>query len=176
MRRRLTERAGAADAAALHAELAARDPATADAIRPNDRQRILRALEVLEATGAGLATWRRQGRHAALLSPQETVRFVLATPRPVLHARIEQRFERMIESGALEEVRALAARRLDPALPALKAIGVKELAAVLRQELSLAAALERAKTETRRYAKRQSTWLRNQMRDWQRIASVSGSV
>jgi tRNA dimethylallyltransferase len=155
---------------ALHAELAARDPESAAAIRPVDTQRVLRALEVLEATGVGLGAWQTRGSAPPLVPPDAGARLVLDAARPVLHARIEERFDRMVDEGAIEEVRALLARRLDPELPAMKAIGVRELSAVLREEMSLADAIAKAKTETRRYAKRQTTWLRNRMADWPRLA------
>jgi tRNA dimethylallyltransferase len=171
VRRRSTERLQAEGAAALHAELAERDPDSAASIQRSDGQRVLRALEVLEATGAGLSTWQRQGQRPPLLSPDGSVRLILDIPRTTLHARIEERFDRMVGEGAIKEVRALLARGLDPNLPAMKAIGVRAFAACLRREISLEAAIAQAKAETRRYAKRQSTWLRNQMRDWPRSES-----
>ncbi len=173
VRRDWDVRAKAMDAATLHAMLAERDPETADALRASDRQRIQRALEVLDATGAGLSAWQKEGRRPALLSPADAPRIVFDMPRPVLHARIAARFDRMVDAGALDEVRALVSRRLDPALPAMKAIGVREMAAYLDGELSLESAIERAKTETRRYAKRQSTWLRTQMPDWPRVEGAA---
>jgi tRNA dimethylallyltransferase len=160
----------AADGAALlHAELATRDATAAAAIRPSDSQRILRALEVIDATGRALADWQR-ARPAPLLPASRAMRFVIEPDRGVLCRRIEERFDRMIEAGALEEVRAVLARKLQPQLPVMKAIGVGELAAVLRNEVPLEEGLARAKTATRRYAKRQSTWFRHQMRDWQRVS------
>ncbi len=173
VRRDWDARAKITDPVTLHTMLAERDPETADTLRPSDRQRVQRALEVLDATGAGLSAWRRQGRRAALLAADDAPRIVLDTPRPVLHARIAARFDGMVDSGALDEVRALVARRLDPALPVMKAIGVREIAAYLDGEMSLESAIERAKTETRRYAKRQSTWLRTQMPDWPRVAGAA---
>jgi len=169
VRRRSAGRLAREGAEALHAELGARDPASAAELRPSDTQRILRALEVLEATGTGLSDWQAAGPTPALLSSADTLRWVLDVPRETLHARIEARFDRMVKEGAVEEVRALRALRLDPSLPVMKAIGVRELSAHLRGELSLEEAIARAKTETRRYAKRQATWLRNQMRDWPRL-------
>jgi tRNA dimethylallyltransferase len=175
VRKRLSERLSAEGVAALHAELLARDPASAASIRPGDAQRILRALEVLEATGAGLAAWQRQDQRPPLLGPEGAVRVVLEASRPILHARIEERFDRMVGEGAVEEVRALVARGLDPRLPVMKAIGVREFAAHLRGEVSLEAAVAAAKAETRRYAKRQATWLRNQMGDWPRSETLLSS-
>ncbi|MGH6924938.1 MAG: tRNA (adenosine(37)-N6)-dimethylallyltransferase MiaA [Propylenella sp.] len=168
VRERFAERLEAAGVATLHAELLTRDPASAALLRPGDAQRILRALEVLEATGTGLSAWQLQDQRPPLLESQGTVRVVLETRRPILHTRIEERFDRMVGEGAVEEVRALVARGLDPQLPVMKAIGVREFAAHLRGAISLDAAVAAAKTETRRYAKRQSTWLRNQMSDWPR--------
>lgn len=154
--------------AALHAALAERDPATAEAIRPNDPQRVLRAFEVLDATGVGLSEWQRRGRMPPLLPLETTVPLVLDVDRATLHARIEARVDRMVGDGALEEVRALIAGDLDPHLPVMKAIGVRAFAAHLAGKIPLDVAVARVKTETRRYAKRQSTWLRNQMADWPR--------
>ncbi len=162
------ERLKSDGAAALHALLSARDPTSAAAIRPSDAQRLLRALEVLEATGASLSVWQKQGRSPPIMSADDSVRLVLDPARPTLHARIERRVDRMVGEGAVEEVRALIGRGLDPSLPAMKAIGVREFAAYLGNEAPLEDAIARAKTETRRYAKRQSTWLRNQMPDWPR--------
>jgi tRNA dimethylallyltransferase len=168
LRAALAGRLTAKGAAALHGELAARDPATAAAVRPGDPQRILRALEVLEATGAPLSQW--QGRPAAPLLPAgEAARLVLAPERSALYARIDARFDEMLEAGALAEVDALIKRRLDPSLPVMKATGVRELALHLAGEISLEEAAARAKAETRRYAKRQLTWARHQMADWERV-------
>ncbi len=157
----------------LHARLAAIDPEDATAIRANDRSRILRALEVVTATGRSLAEWRRVAAAPPLVDPAGAERIVLAPDRAELHARIAERAERMLEAGALAEVAALAALGLDPELPAMKAIGVRELMALERDTLSRAEALAAIATETRRYAKRQMTWLRNQMGDWPRIADAS---
>jgi len=168
VRRRVGDRIRAEGVATLHAELLANDPASAAALRPSDAQRVARALEVLEATGAGLCAWQQRARQLPLLHPSEAVRVVLDISRPALHARIEARVERMVEQGALEEVRALLARGLAPDLPAMKAIGVRPFAAHLRGEVSLKQAIADAKTETRRYAKRQDTWFRNQMPGWPR--------
>jgi tRNA dimethylallyltransferase len=104
-----------------------------------------------------------------LLSAGDVASFVVEPDRETLYRRIEERFDGMVEAGALEEVRALLGRKLDPELPAMKAIGVREFSAVIRGEATAAVAIEKAKTESRRYAKRQSTWFRHQMRDWQRI-------
>lgn len=148
--------------AGLHAELAARDPATAARLKPGDRQRILRAWEVLEATGRPLADWQREDRGAA----PPGLRFstiVLDPPRVELYESCDRRFDAMLAAGGLDEVRALEALGLDPALPALKALGVPELRRHLVGELSLAEAAALARQSTRRYAKRQVTWFRHQV-------------
>jgi tRNA dimethylallyltransferase len=104
-----------------------------------------------------------------LISAGETAGFVIEVDRATLHRRIEARFDRMVGEGALDEVEALVALGLDENLPAMKAIGVREFSAVLRGEMTIDAAIAKAKTETRRYAKRQDTWFRHQMRDWRRV-------
>jgi tRNA dimethylallyltransferase len=150
----------------LHGELTASDPLTAARLRPSDRQRIIRALEVFEATGLPLAQWQ-EGRHLPpLLDAKACVALFLTPVREVLRARIEERFDAMLALGALEEVSALAARDLDPALPAMRAHGVPWLIAHLRGEISLQEAAAKGKADTRRYAKRQFTWFRNQMPGW----------
>ena len=159
------ERAEALGVAELHRELAARDPTMAARVRATDPQRVVRALEVIDATGVSLAEW--QGAAAApALPPYGVARLVVAPEREPLYAAIDARFEAMIGQGALEEVRALLALGLDPSLPAMRAHGVRELGAYLAGEISLGEAIARAKTETRRYAKRQMTWLRRFMKDW----------
>lgn len=163
------ERLAGDGAATLHAELATRDATAAAAIRPGDSQRILRALEVIDATGRSLADWQ-QAQPAPLLPAARSMRIVIEPDRDTLYRRIEERFDGMIEAGAMEEVRAVLAQKLQPQLPVMKAIGVGELAAVLRNEVPLEEALARAKAATRRYAKRQSTWFRHQMRDWERVS------
>ncbi|MGO8739512.1 tRNA (adenosine(37)-N6)-dimethylallyltransferase MiaA [Rhodoblastus sp.] len=146
----------------LHARLRARDPETAARLRPSDPQRILRALEIFEATGAPLA--RFQGaREGALLDAAQCQCVFLAPEREKLHARIDARFDRMMAQGALEEVRRLLARGLDPALPAMRAVGVPQLSAFLRGEMSLEAAVEKAKRDSRQYSKRQFTFARTQL-------------
>jgi tRNA dimethylallyltransferase len=147
--------------------LAARDPAAADRIAPGDRQRLLRAFEVAEATGKSLTDW--QAGTAAPLRPDQWRAVVLEPDREALYARCDARLNAMIEHGALVEVRALVARGLDPLAPVMKAVGVRELAAHLAGELTLAEAVAQAQQETRRYAKRQLTWFRNQTPDWPRL-------
>src|SRR5436190_11990636 len=120
--------------AALHAELSRRDPSTQ--LRPTDRTRIARALEVLEATGRALSEWHREGL-PPLLDPAHAVKIFLAPERPELRRRIDARFDAMLAAGALDEVRALAARKLDPLLPAMKAHGVPWLIRHLNGEITL---------------------------------------
>ena len=158
-------RLDAAGAAVLHAELARRDPAVAARLRPGDSMRIARALEVLEATGRSLAGWHRDGM-PAILDPGHAVKVFLDADRAELYRRIDARFDAMLAAGALEEVRALAARNLDPLLPAMKAHGVPWLRRHLAGEITLAEAAEHGKQDTRRYTKRQRTWFRNQMPGW----------
>src|SRR5436190_446850 len=147
---------------ALHTALAARDPASAERLKPRDRARIARALEVVEATGRALTDWHREGL-PPLLAPGEFSALFLAPERDHLYARIDARFDAMLAAGALDEVAALAARQLDPSLPAMKAHGVPALIRHLRGELSLEAAAVIGRADTRHYAKRQFTWFRHQL-------------
>lgn len=153
-------RALAADPAALHDRLMAVDPDTADGLRPTDPQRLARAWEVWCSTGRGLAWWRAQPGLPAADCHFKAIR--LDPARDVLRAAIARRFGLMIELGAIEEVRALLEQHLDPALPAMRAHGVPELSAMLRGEISLATAEERAVLATGRYTKRQATWFAHQ--------------
>jgi tRNA dimethylallyltransferase len=147
---------------ALHAELAKCDPASAERLKPRDRARIARALEVVEATGRTLPDWHREGL-PPLLPPGEFSALFLAPERDQLYARIDTRFDAMLDAGALEEVAALAARRLDPLLPAMKAHGVPALLRLLRGEITCQQAAEAGRADTRHYAKRQFTWFRHQL-------------
>ncbi len=151
--------------APLYAELIERDPATAYRLMPNDRSRICRALEVVLATGRSLSDWHRDGLPAPVDSAR-TAKIFLTCERKALVARIEARFAAMLAAGALDEVRRLAGRRLDPLLPAMKAHGVPWLIRHLNGEITLGDAGAGAVMDTRRYAKRQVTWFRNQMKDW----------
>lgn len=146
----------------LHAELSARDPETAARLRPTDPQRILRALEVLTATGKPLVSFQGP-RSPPLLDPAAYPAFFLAPERETLYARIDARFDRMMESGALEEVAALRARGLDPVLPAMRAHGVPHLIRYLEGRMSRDEAFMRGKADTRHYAKRQFTFARHQL-------------
>ncbi|MFO1137050.1 MAG: tRNA (adenosine(37)-N6)-dimethylallyltransferase MiaA [Rhodoblastus sp.] len=156
-------------AAELHAGLAARDPLTAARLKPTDPQRILRALEVLEATGKPLAAFQG-ARGAPLLAEGSWRGFFLAPERGDVRAAIDGRFVRMIEAGALDEVAALAARNLDPALPVMRAHGAPALMAHLRGEMSLDEAIARGQADTRAYAKRQFTFARHQLPDFRWLA------
>jgi tRNA dimethylallyltransferase len=158
-------------APALHAELMRRDPATAARLTPNDAPRILRALEVLETTGESISVL--QASTAPPLGRDAWTGLALTPEREALYAAIDARFDAMLAAGAMDEVRALAARDLDPSLPAMKAHGVPALMACLRGELTLADATEIAKRDTRRYAKRQFTWIAGQMPDWPRVLAAS---
>jgi tRNA dimethylallyltransferase len=147
---------------ALHAELAASDPQAAERLNPRDRTRIARALEVVEATGRSLLDWHHEGQPPLL--PRDSFRAVFLAPeRDDLYARIDARFDVMLEAGALKEVERLAARNLDPLLPAMKAHGVPALVRHLRGELSLEQAANIGRADTRHYAKRQFTWFRHQL-------------
>jgi len=151
---------------ALHAELARRDPVSAERLKPRDRIRIARALEVVEATGRPLPDWHREGL-PPLLPPGEFSALFLSPQRDVLYARIDARFDAMLAAGALDEVAALAARRLDPLLPAMKAHGVPTLIRHLRGEVTLEEAAEIGRADTRHYAKRQFTWFRHQLPEFE---------
>ncbi len=151
--------------AELHARLAARDPETAARLRPTDPQRILRALEVLEATGRPLSAF--QGARAAPILPAGAWRgYFLAPEREAVRAAIDGRFLAMIEAGALDEAERLAACNLDAALPIMRAHGAPALMAHLRGEMSLAEAIARGQADTRAYAKRQFTFARHQLPDF----------
>jgi tRNA dimethylallyltransferase len=151
--------------APLYAELIERDPVTAHRLMPLDRSRIARALEVMLATGRSLTDWHRDGL-PGLIDPSRAAKIFLTCERKQLVARIETRFAAMLTAGALEEVRALSERQLDPLLPAMKAHGVPWLIRHFTGEISLDEAAAGAIMDTRRYAKRQHTWFRNQMKDW----------
>lgn len=149
----------------LHRVLAARDPETAAGLRPTDRQRIVRALEVLESTGRPLSAWQRVPG-VPVLRFEETVPLVVSVGREALYARADARFSQMVISGALAEVRELMALELAPALPAMRALGVAPLARHLRGEMTLGEAVARGQQDTRRYIRRQLTWLRRYMIAW----------
>ncbi|QOZ32638.1 tRNA (adenosine(37)-N6)-dimethylallyltransferase MiaA [Bradyrhizobium sp. CCBAU 53421] len=151
---------------ALHAELALRDPVSAERLKPRDRTRIARALEVVEATGRPLPDWHRDGL-PPLLPPGQFHALFLAPEREQLYARIDARFGAMLDAGALDEVAALAERGLDPLLPAMKAHGVPALIRHLKGEISREQAAETGRADTRHYAKRQFTWFRHQLPEFE---------
>jgi tRNA dimethylallyltransferase len=150
-------------------ELASRDPISAASLNPGDRQRLARALEVIESTGKPLRYWQRQSERRAPLTGVVTERVFLDVPRQILYERAEHRFDRMIAAGAIDEVRPLIG--LSPDLPMMRAIGLPELRDYLMGKQALSAAIEAAKAATRQYIKRQFTWWRGQMTGW----SVAGS-
>ncbi|MCB1498287.1 MAG: tRNA (adenosine(37)-N6)-dimethylallyltransferase MiaA [Bauldia sp.] len=168
VRARVLAEAEAVAAPSLHARLATLDPETAAGLRPSDRARILRALEVHAATGRPLAEWQRGAGAPPLVDAGRASRIVLDPPRAWLHQRIAARADRMVHDGAIGEARALAALGLSAEMPAMKAIGVRQFLDHDLGKLTLDEALAAVKTETRRYAKRQATWFRHQMADWPR--------
>lgn len=155
---------------ALHTILSKRDPVMAARLAPGDRQRVIRALEVLEATGQSLSVWQTR-RGQPLVQHEDAVRLVALPDRADLYRRAEARFETMIGGGAVEEVRQLMDMQLSPGLPAMRAIGVGPISAMLQGLRSPAAALEAGQLETRQYIKRQLTWLRRYMITWRRLST-----
>ncbi|TPN65285.1 tRNA (adenosine(37)-N6)-dimethylallyltransferase MiaA [Mesorhizobium sp. B1-1-1] len=153
----------------LHGILLREDSRAAMQLKPTDSQRIVRALEVLDASGRSILDW--QAARGRPLIDRQTARFFVIEPdRAALVGRIERRFDQMLAKGALDEVRQLASLRLDPQLPAMKAIGVRELQAAMAGQSGFPEAIERAKIATRQYAKRQRTWFRHQLGpEWQRL-------
>jgi tRNA dimethylallyltransferase len=153
---------------AFHAELTARDPRTAGQLHPSDAQRLMRAWEVIEQTGQGLAEWQEiKGKPA--IDVARSVRVLITPERDRLYARCDTRFDQMMEGAALEEARSIARLNLDESLPATRALGLRQLLRHLKGELSLEEAVQQAKRDTRRYAKRQLTWFRHQMADWESL-------
>lgn len=170
LREDLQRRLEAEGAQALYTALAAVDPESAARLQPNDAPRILRALEVWETTGQSIGAHQQNTRPT--LARGEWAGLLLTPPREALYAAINARFENMLATGALAEVRALAARGLDPLLPAMKAHGAPALMAHLRGEMSLADAAAVGQRDTRRYAKRQFTWMAGQMEGWPNTPST----
>ena len=170
IRERWRARLTADGAPELHRRLQRDDPEAARRIRPADGQRIVRALEVLEASGRPITAW--QGERGQAVVDRDSARHIVIVPdREQLAGRIFSRFGRMVEAGAMEEVRELLSLGLAPSMPAMKAIGVPELRDAIEGRCGVAEAMERAATTTRQYAKRQSTWFRNQLGpEWLRIA------
>lgn len=163
LRARIAARLDAIGAPAFHAEFAARDPETAARLVPTDRQRLIRAAEVLEHTGRSLTTWQREAKPANAGAAALDFRTILVNPpREALYGACDARFKAMIEAGALEEARRTAKLRLDSSLPGMKTLGLPELLRHLRGETSLEEAILQAQIATRHYAKRQATWFRHQ--------------
>jgi len=168
-----------AETRALHASLggeefrlrlAALDPEAARRLPPSDMQRLVRAYAVARATGVALSEWQRRATpHAG----PEAAAIVLLPPREALNAAIDGRLAAMFESGAIEEVRALLGRNLPPHLPALKAVGLREIARFLAGDVTRDEALAHAQQATRRYAKRQFTWLRHRLRESKKLRKMA---
>jgi len=170
VRTKLREQLEREGAAALHADLAVLDPKTAENLKPLDSQRILRALEIVKVSGRSIRAYQSEAQSNPLLHAAECRKIVALPDRAALYQRIEQRFDGMVAAGGLEEVEALQALNLDASLPAMKAIGVPQFTDYLSGACSIEEAIDNAKQESRRYAKRQMTWMRNQMDDqWGRI-------
>ena len=155
--------------AAFRARLAEIDAEAARSIEQGDRQRLVRAMSVHSASGRALSDWKADTR--PLLSPGSWRGRVIEPDRADLYANCDRRVDLMMENGALDEVRALTARNLSPALPAMKAVGVRELAAYLAGEIGRDEAIDALKQATRNYAKRQLTWFRNQTTTWRKTLS-----
>jgi tRNA dimethylallyltransferase len=155
----------ALDPAEARAALVREDPARAARLAPNDRSRIVRALEVVRSTGRSLDQWQAE-RSGGIGASVALHPVVLLPARSKLYQRCDRRFAAMAANGALDEVAALRARRLDPTLPVMRAIGVRELQAVLQGEASMDEAVAHGAQATRNYAKRQYTWFRHQVPDW----------
>jgi tRNA dimethylallyltransferase len=155
--------------AVLHAELAGLDSVMAERLRPSDRMRIMRAIEVRLATGRSLASFQGE-REPGPLDGLPLLRLFVSPEREAVRTRIDRRFEAMLAEGALDEVARLGERKLDPLLPIMRAHGVPGLIAHLNGEIPLEEAIRRGQADTRAYAKRQVTWFRHQMAGWQAVA------
>jgi tRNA dimethylallyltransferase len=168
IRARWREAAAEQGAAALHATLELRDPVMATRLNPTDPQRIVRALEVLEATGRSLAEWQ-QIPGKPVVTVEEGRAIVVAPSRDEMRERIDARFDLMLAQGAVEEVRALLDFELDDDMPVMRALGVRPLRDLMRGRATPEEASNIAKAETRQYAKRQMTWLKRDMISWKWI-------
>ena len=162
---------------ALYRILSERDPAMAATLKPADGQRILRALEILDETGRSLLEWQASDcmRHDPMIA-SGAERLVLCPPRAHVYQKIEDRFDQMVEVGGVKEAVHLSSLGLEPNMPAMKAIGVGYLAAFDRGEIDYEEAIRLCKRDTRRYAKRQMTWIRNQMSDWSRFETADAAI
>jgi tRNA dimethylallyltransferase len=170
LRAQVTAEFDAVGEPAFRSRLGEHDPEAAARIEQGDRQRLIRAWSVWAASGVALSVHQTNTRPSLGAGAWRAI--ALEPPREALYARCDARLEAMIEAGALEEVAALLGRDLDPALPALKAVGVRELSAHLRGEATLPSALAAAQKQTRNYAKRQTTWMRGRMADWPRLTET----
>lgn len=157
-------------ASKLHRTLAEMDPGTAARLSPTDPQRIVRALEVMDATGRPLWEWQQEPG-VPLIRAEDTERLVVLPDRAALHERSDARFDQMMGRGALDEARRIMDLDLDPALPGMRALGLRPLMAHLRGEMPLEAAIDEGKAETRRYIKRQATWISGNMKSWKAISA-----
>ena len=158
--------------AVLHEGLLRGDPVTAARLAPGDSQRISRAIEVLRSTGKPLSAWHKENAPGLMQAADEAGligKYVINPERDQLYDRCNMRFDMMLEAGAEDEVRALMALGLDASLPVMRALGVPSLISMIKGETSAEVAIEDAKTQTRRFAKRQLTWFRNQFSDWERL-------
>ncbi|ODR98756.1 tRNA dimethylallyltransferase [Methyloceanibacter methanicus] len=170
IRRHWRERAATTSGSDLHAALSARDPVMAARLGPTDTQRLVRALEVIDATDVSLADWQ-ETTGTPLLKDEAVLKILVAPEREAVYAAIDARFDAMLREGALAEAESLAALDLDPGLPVMRALGVPELLSHLSGAISLEDAATKAKTASRRYAKRQMTWARRFMADWTQVPS-----
>lgn len=152
----------------LHDELTRRDPEMASRLRPTDPQRLMRALEVLDSTGRSLADWQKQPG-TPVLDGARCRKLIVLPERDLLYARCDQRFDMMLENGAVPEVQALLQLQLNPDLPIMRALGVRPIKQYIAGEITREDAVTFAKTETRQFAKRQMTWLRRNMCDWKMV-------
>ena len=172
VRQAVRERLAAEGPEALHAELAQADAVSAARLKPTDRQRIARALEVVLSTGRPLSDWHAE-KTTPPLDPARIVKLFVSPDRTELYARIDARFDAMLTAGALDEVKQLGARQLDPQLPAMKAHGVPWLIQHLEGRITLEEASQQAKLDVRHYAKRQYTWFRHQLADWTPVSPTN---
>ncbi len=159
-------------AAFLHSALSALDPVMAERLNPADGQRVARALEVIKSTGVSLATWHERTEPGPLSTMDKTggvVKYILDMPREQLYARCDQRYDLMMEAGALQEVEVLLKMGYGADMPVMKSLGVPSITAFLKGEIGADESALEAKMLTRRFAKRQLTWFRNQFPDWGRV-------
>ncbi len=153
----------------LHTRLRLDDPEMAERLLPSDRQRLARALEVVNGTGKSLLYWQKQPTKGGIIDADKCVKLVIDIERAELYARCDRRFDDMIKAGVIEEVSKLLDLQLPSTLPAMRALGMRPLAAYLAGKSTIDDATEKAKTETRQYAKRQGTWLKSNMITWNHI-------